>query len=371
MKSYFSTLRAYAVGQEALCLFLLFSLAFLCCGQEKDNPFSQSAVVSQVDEPSSRQELIQNIDNLLYIADYVREATRLLREPPLDKGAFLAPALDEETVYVRGRADGSIETERHTTVKGAPLISVRLTHGNGDFSTSTITRTYDSEADFTNGRMSSERNTTVIGIAGGQIKTTTIRDETMVSNHKTKSLVSEANSFKTPVVTVTRDVTTKRQGSLDGSIEVVRMRTLDGSLISRTLIYGRDDGAILTKRIYPDLSWEIAAVKGKASGEIETTITTSEPTAVKLNSPTEITASSVTLSFSENKDSNFAQYEIYQSQFSGVSPLDTLVGTVGEQTTTTFTVSGLSAETTYYYRVYVINDVGQAKGSNEVLATTK
>jgi len=32
MKAYFST----------LCLFLLFSLAFLCCGQEKDNPFSQS-----------------------------------------------------------------------------------------------------------------------------------------------------------------------------------------------------------------------------------------------------------------------------------------------------------------------------------------
>jgi hypothetical protein len=222
----------------------------------------------------------------------------------------------------------------------------------------------DHEDDFTNGKMSSERNTTVIGLASGQIKTTVARneaisDETMVSN-----------SFKTPVVTVKRDVTTKRQGYLDGSIEVVRLRTLDGSLISRTLIYGRDDGAILTKRIYPDLSWEIAAVKGKASGEIETTITTSEPTAVKLNDPTEITDSSVTLSWSENTDSNFAQYLIYQSQFSGVSSSDTLVGTVEEQAETAFTVLGLSSETTYYFRVYVINDVGQAKGSNEVLATT-
>jgi hypothetical protein len=129
MKAYFST----------LCLFLLFSLAFWSCGQEKDNPFSQSeftdalrltAVETPVDEPSSKQELIQNIDNLLYIADYA-----------LQKGEFFAPAFDEETVYVRGKADGSIETERHTTVKGAPLISVRLTHGKKDFSTSTITRT--------------------------------------------------------------------------------------------------------------------------------------------------------------------------------------------------------------------------------------
>ena len=138
----------------------------------------------------------------------------------------------------------------------------------------------------------------------------------------------------------------------------------------RNGVSGRDDGAIVTKRIYPDLSWEIAAVKGKANGEIETSITTSEPTAVKLNDPTDITASSVTLSWSENKDANFARYEVYHSQFSGVSSLDTLAGTVDEQATTTVAVSGLSAETIYYFRVYVVNDVGQAKGSNEVNATT-
>jgi hypothetical protein len=355
MKTTFSTSALRNSARRNLIIIIALTITIISC-TERDNPFSQSVVETKIDG-LSKQELIENVDNLLFLADYA-----LSNNPLTEKGSYeaFAPSLDEETVYVRGKADGSIETERHTTVKGAPLISVRLTHGNGDFSTSTITRTYDSEADFTNGRMSSERNTTVIGLASGQIKTTTIRDEKIVSN-----------SIKTPVVTVKRDVTTKRQGSLDGSIEVVRTRTVDGSLISRTLIYGRDDGAILTKRIYPDLSWEIAAVRGKASGEIETTITTSEPTAVKLNSPTEITASSVTLSWSENTDSNFAQYIIYQSQFSGVSSSDTLVGTVEEQATTNFTVSGLSAETSYYFRVYVINDVGQAKGSNEVLATTK
>ena len=76
------------------------------------------------------------------------------------------------------------------------------------------------------------------------------------------------------------------------------------------------------------------------------------------------------LSWSENNDLNFARYEVYHSQFSGVSSNDTLAGTVEEQAATTFTVSGLSAETSYYLRVYVVNDVGQAKGSNEVNATT-
>jgi hypothetical protein len=329
-------------------IIIALTITVLSC-TERDNPFSLSVVETQVDE-FSKQELIKNVDNLLDIADYAFQKHNVFSAPLL---------LSEETVYVRGKPDGSIETERHSMVKGAPLISVNLTHGNADFSTSTVTRTYDSEDNFTSGLISSERIATVIGLASGQIKTTTVRNDTMI-----------ATSFKTPVVTIRRDITTKRQGSLEGAIEVIRTRTSDAGLISRTLISGRDDGAILTKRIYPDLSWEIAAVKGKANGDIETTISTSEATAVTLNDPTDITDSSVMLSWSENNDQNFARYEVYHSQFSGVSSNDTLVGTVAEQAATTFTVSGLSAATSYYFRVYVVNDVGQAKGSNEVNATT-
>lgn len=316
---------------------------------EKDNPFSQRAAETPIDELSSRQELIEAVDNLLLIADYA-----------LSRRTSLAPALDEDTVYVRGKADGSIETEKHTTIKGAPLISIKLTRGDSDLSTVTISRTYDSEADFTNGVASSEKITTVLGLASGQIKTTVKRNETQVYN-----------TFKTPVVTVKRDVTTTRQGKADGSIEVMRTRTDDGSLISRTLIYGRSDGAILTKRIYADNSWEIAALKGRADGAIEKTITISDPTSVTLNEPDDVTDSSVTLSWAQNTDSNFARYEIYQSQFSGISLSDTLAGTVEEQATTLFTVEDLFPETTYYFRVYVINDVSQAAGSNEVFCTTE
>jgi hypothetical protein len=331
-----------------LIIIIALSIAMLSC-TDRDNPFSVGVVETQVDD-FSKQELINNVDNLVAIADYAFRKQKL----------FSAPLLfNEETVYVRGKADGSIETERHSIVKGAPLISVSLTHGNADFSTSTITRTYDSEEDFSSGHISSERIATIIGLASGQIKTTTVRDDTMIST-----------SFKTPVVTITRDRTTIRQGSLDGAIEVIRTRTNDGRLISHTLISRRDDGAIMTKRIYPDLSWDIAAVKGKADGSIETTITTSEPTAVTVNDPTDITDSSVMLSWIENNDLNFARYDVYQSQFSGVSSNDTLAGTVEEQAATSFTVSGLSAETIYHFRVYVVNDVNQAKGSNEVSATT-
>jgi len=318
-----------------LTTIIILLITLISC-TEKENPFYQSAGDTLVNEFTSQQELIEAVDNLLLIADYVFW------------GGMKAPALDEDTVYVRGKADGSIETEKHSTVKGAPLISVKLTRGNSDLSTSTIVRTYDSEEDFTNGVISSEKVTTIIGLASGQISTTVLRNETAVYN-----------TFKTPVVTVKRDITTRRQGATDGSIEVVRTRSGDGTLISRTLIYGNSDGALVTKRIYGDSSFEIAAVKGKADGSIEKTITTSEPTAVTLSEPTGITDSSVTLSWTENTDDNFAKYDILISQLSGVSSSDTLAGTVEEQATTTITIEGLSPETTYYVRVYVIKVNGE------------
>jgi len=158
MKTTFSTSAWRNSALRNLTIIIALTLTMLSC-TDRDNPFSRSALEQPSDGISSNKELIQNIDNLLYLADYALSNNPLT---PFIKGegAFLAPALDEETVYVRGREDGSIETERHSKIKGAPLISVRLTHGNSDFSTSTITRTYDSEDDFTNGKMSSERNTT-------------------------------------------------------------------------------------------------------------------------------------------------------------------------------------------------------------------
>ena len=114
----------------------------------------------------------------------------------------------------------------------------------------------------------------------------------------------------------------------------------------------------------------LSEIKGKTDGSIEKTITTSEPTTVTLNAPTDITDSSMVLSWTENSDSNFARYELYYSQSSGVSQFDTLAASIADQATTEFTVEGLSSGTTYYYRVYVINDIEQAAPSNQVGGTT-
>ena len=240
MKAFFPT----------LSLFLCFSLVLIGCGQEGDGPFFGST--SDIDV-ASQQEAIEAIDNLMRIADYALSA---------NQGTPLAPALEEDTVYVRGKADGSIETERHTTRKGAPLITVRQVKGQADKSTTTITKTYDSEDKLQNNTASSERSTTVIGVASGQIKTTVLRNGTQ-----------QANTFKTPIITQRSDVTTQRQGALDGSIEVIRTRTSDGQLISKTLIYGQADGAIVTKRTFPYNAWTQTEVKGQADGTILRTVT--------------------------------------------------------------------------------------------------
>ena len=203
----------------------------------------------------SQQEVIETIDNLMRIADYALSA---------NQGSRLAPALDEDTVYVRGKADGSIETERSTTLKGAPLIIISQVKGQDDKSTISTRYTYDSDETFQSGNFSSQRSTTVIGLASGQIKTTTLKDS-----------VQQINAFKTPIITrnLGQNITTTRQGAADGSIEVIRTRASDSYFISRTLIYGQSDGAIVTKRVFPNNTFTKVEVKGQADGTILKTST--------------------------------------------------------------------------------------------------
>jgi hypothetical protein len=236
---------------STLSLFLCFSLLLVGCGQEESPFWGDTSGV----DLASRQEVIEAIDNLMRIADYALSAKQ---------GTRLAPELDEETVYVRGKADGSIETERHTTLKGAPLITVSFVKGQSDLSTITTSKNYDSEAMFQSNTASSEQSTTVIGTASGQIKTTVLRDGTQ-----------QINTFRAPVITQTSDVITQRQGAADGAIEVIRTRTSDEQLLSKTLIYGQADGAIVNKRIFPDDSWTKVEVKGQADGTILKTVTES------------------------------------------------------------------------------------------------
>jgi hypothetical protein len=107
----------------------------------------------------------------------------------------------------------------------------------------------------------------------------------------------------------------------------------------------------------------------KTNNEFTTTIfVNSRPTPVTLYSPSEITTTTMKLTWTTSTESDFAEYQIYQSTTSG--QLGSLVGTVKEKATINYVVSGLSGSTTYYFAVRVVDANGGAGDSNQVSATT-
>lgn len=125
-------------------------------------------------------------------------------------------------------------------------------------------------------------------------------------------------------------------------------------------------------------SWTWAATDG--SGYICTGTTTFTGTRTPASgcgstaapvAPTELTASaasssSISLTWSDNSD-NETSFVLQSSTTSGTgySTIATLAADA-----TSYNHTGLSASTTYYYRVYSSNDVGDSNYSNEAYATT-
>ena len=95
-----------------------------------------------------------------------------------------------------------------------------------------------------------------------------------------------------------------------------------------------------------------------------------KPTAVTLNNVSGATASSLDLSWGRSANRGFASYILYRSTSPGVSQSSALVDTITAKTSTTKTVTSLSASTTYYFKVYVSDIGGQSAASNEMSGTT-
>ena len=89
-----------------------------------------------------------------------------------------------------------------------------------------------------------------------------------------------------------------------------------------------------------------------------------------LEEPYNITENSMTLAWSVISHEDFQEYRLYKSTSSGVSENSTLVTSSTNPYENTYNDSGLDDGTTYYYRVYSLNNYGIAVGSNEVSATT-
>lgn len=94
------------------------------------------------------------------------------------------------------------------------------------------------------------------------------------------------------------------------------------------------------------------------------------PEAVTLIGAEEVTSSSLKLNWTENSDSDFSYYRIYRSSDYSVSENSTLVTTIYSRSQTNYTVTGISANTTYYFKIYVYNDDELSTGSNTISVTT-
>ncbi len=92
------------------------------------------------------------------------------------------------------------------------------------------------------------------------------------------------------------------------------------------------------------------------------------PGAVVLYNPLLITQTSLTLTWSQNTDTDFVRYEIYQSMFSGV--LGNLIHIVQNNTATSYVINDLNSSTTYYFIVRVVDMCDLYTDSNQVSGTT-
>lgn len=95
------------------------------------------------------------------------------------------------------------------------------------------------------------------------------------------------------------------------------------------------------------------------------------PKGIKVYEPNNVTDETLLLNWSPTDAPDFREYKVYQHNTSG---LDETTGTLIHVSTsindTSFSVKDLNPLTDYYFRVYVMNDLGRLGGSNIVSTTT-
>jgi len=93
-----------------------------------------------------------------------------------------------------------------------------------------------------------------------------------------------------------------------------------------------------------------------------------DPLAVTLYPPTTTgeQEKSLELYWSQYTDDDFSSYRLYRKTSAGVDTLSNLVTTINNKETTNHTDTGVKENIEYYYRVFVFDTFGGAKGSNEV-----
>lgn len=92
---------------------------------------------------------------------------------------------------------------------------------------------------------------------------------------------------------------------------------------------------------------------------------------VTLNSPIEITSNSMNQVWNQNNNSDFFRYELHMATDANfIINQSTLVGSITEETTIFYNVTGLSEDVTYYFKARLYDSGGLYTDSNEVSGRT-
>jgi hypothetical protein len=98
---------------------------------------------------------------------------------------------------------------------------------------------------------------------------------------------------------------------------------------------------------------------------------TDPPEPVQLIGSVDSTVSMITIRWVESTESSFAAYRIYRDTKTGVTDDPSLfVQGLDFRSQTTYPDSDLDQGIKYFYRIYVVNDLGESSGSNEISAST-
>jgi hypothetical protein len=182
----------------------------------------------------------------------------------IQKGGPPLQAIAADTLYVYGQMTsdgyGATVSERRTYPRGIPLITVRKSFGRRGRIVSDVSR-YTSLETFRRNEPAQTSVTELYGMNGDTIITTVRRSGGV-----------ETFTFRLPVITVTLGVTSAdtRRLSRYGRSGAIVVETRDGNnvLIQTRTNSTRDDGSLITRTDYPDLSWRMTRTLGRADGSI-------------------------------------------------------------------------------------------------------
>ncbi|HNS71773.1 MAG TPA: fibronectin type III domain-containing protein [bacterium] len=100
------------------------------------------------------------------------------------------------------------------------------------------------------------------------------------------------------------------------------------------------------------------------------TSTDAAPQAAVLQSPLNVTTTSLILSWSQNNETDFAHYRLFRGSTGEVGSGDLQIALIATRSTTQYQESGLEPNTTYWYRLYTVDQSGGMSASNPVSVTT-